>query len=267
MSVINHLDLFSGIGGFALGLQMADNELFKTLYFCECDPYCQKILRQNFNQSCVFEDVKYLNEKDFKNIEIDLITAGFPCQDLSIAGRKKGLNGERSGLFYEVVRIIKFTKPKFILFENSSELIRRDNIREEFTKELQAIGYDCWWQILCAKSFGYAHKRERAYIICWNKEYFSTDSLSIGRFLHKEFFYFYSNEKPQMPSKEIISLYSLYRKRRYEKDYEIDCVDIRTDDGLPKVLDAIKALGNAVIPLIVKIYGLTIKECLFSMEK
>ncbi|ECQ1488003.1 DNA (cytosine-5-)-methyltransferase [Campylobacter coli] len=155
---INHLDLFSGIGGFALGLKMADEKVFNTLAFCEIEPYCQKLLKQNFNEKAIFNDVKQINEENIKD-EIDLITAGFPCQDLSIAGSKKGLQGERSSLFYEVIRIAKFTKAKFILFENSSELIWRDDFREEFIKRIQAIGYDCWWQLLCAKSFGYQHKK------------------------------------------------------------------------------------------------------------
>lgn len=132
---INHLDLFSGIGGFALGLSMADAKTFNTLAFCECEVYCQKLLKQNFNQKPIFDAVEKISEKDIKD-EIDLITAGFPCQDLSIAGNKKGLKGEKSGLFYEVIRIAKFTKAKFILFENSSELIWRDDFREEFIKRI-----------------------------------------------------------------------------------------------------------------------------------
>ncbi|HEB7573152.1 TPA: DNA cytosine methyltransferase [Campylobacter jejuni] len=85
---INHLDLFSGIGGFALGLKMADEKVFNTLAFCEIEPYCQKLLKQNFNEKAIFNDVKQINEENIKD-EIDLITAGFPCQDLSIAGSKK----------------------------------------------------------------------------------------------------------------------------------------------------------------------------------
>ncbi|EAI4697518.1 TPA: DNA (cytosine-5-)-methyltransferase [Campylobacter jejuni] len=258
---INHLDLFSGIGGFALGLKMADEKVFNTLAFCEIEPYCQKLLKQNFNEKAIFNDVKQINEENIKD-EIDLITAGFPCQDLSIAGSKKGLQGERSSLFYEVIRIAKFTKAKFILFKNSSELIWRDDFREEFIKRIQAIGYDCWWQLLCAKSFGYPHKRKRAYVICWNKEYFTTNALSIGCFLYEKFHHFYANEITQKPSKEIISLYSEYRRRRCEKDFELDCQDIRRDDGFSSTMDAVKGLGNAIIPQIVKLYGLAIREWL-----
>lgn len=190
---INHLDLFSGIGGFALGAKMAESKVFNTLAFCECDNFCQRLLSQNFNQKPIFKDVREINENSLKD-EIDLITAGFPCQDLSLAGTRKGFQGERSSLFYEVLRIAKITKAKFILFENSPQLIRKDEYREEFIKGIQKIGYDCWFQLLCAKSFGYAHKRERTYILCWNKKYFSSNSLSVGRFLYEKFHYYYANE-------------------------------------------------------------------------
>lgn len=144
MSVINHLDLFSGIGGFALGLQMADNELFKTLYFCECDPYCQKILRQNFNQSCVFEDVKYLNEKDFKNIEIDLITAGFPCQDLSIAGRKKGLMEKGADYFMRLLESSNLQNQNLfclkIVQNLFGEIILEKNLQKSFKQSGMIVG-------------------------------------------------------------------------------------------------------------------------------
>ncbi|MBF7047101.1 DNA (cytosine-5-)-methyltransferase [Campylobacter volucris] len=118
---INHLDLFSGIGSFALGLKMADEKAFNTLAFCEIEPYCQKILKQNFNEKPIFNNVEKINENDFKD-KIDLITVGFPCQDLSIAGNRIGLQEQRSGLFYEVIRIIKFTKPKFILLRIAPNL-------------------------------------------------------------------------------------------------------------------------------------------------
>ncbi|AJC94131.1 cytosine-specific DNA methyltransferase [Campylobacter volucris] len=250
---INHLDLFSGIGGFALGLKMADERAFNTLAFCEIEPYCQKILKQNFNKKHIFNNVEKINENDFKD-KIDLITAGFPCQDLSIAGNRIGLQGQRSGLFYEVIRIIKFTKPKFILFENSSELIRRDSNRQVFIKELQSIGYDLWWQLLCAKSFGYPHKRERAYVLCWKT---SANSNSIGQFFNEKFQYFYANENTQKPSKKIISLCSMYREMP-KKNYEINSIDIRGYDGISETMDRVKALGNSIIPTIVKIYGLAI---------
>ncbi|EHP1802114.1 DNA (cytosine-5-)-methyltransferase [Campylobacter jejuni] len=140
---INHLDLFSGIGGFALGLKMADEKVFNTLAFCEIEPYCQKLLKQNFDEKAIFNDVKQINEENIKD-EIDLITAGFPCQDLSIAGSKKGLQGERSSLFYEVIRIAKFTKAKFILLKIApnlfGEMILEKNLLKEFKQSGMIVG-------------------------------------------------------------------------------------------------------------------------------
>ena len=87
------LDLFSGIGGFALGLDRAG---FETVAFCEIDPTCRKILKKHWPAVEIFEDVKDLCQFDFEEGEIDVICGGFPCQDISVAGKGKGLEGERS---------------------------------------------------------------------------------------------------------------------------------------------------------------------------
>lgn len=255
MKQITHLDLFSGLGGFALAFLQADSKLFKTLAFCENNAFCQKLLKQNFPSVKIFEDVKTLSLKS----EVDIISAGFPCQDLSVAGKKAGLEGERSGLFNEVLRIAKETQAKFILLENSAELICKDSYRREFIKRLQKCGYDCGWELLCAKSFGYPHKRKRAYVLAW-KQTLASDSSSIGRFLHEKFQFFYSNEGAPTLSKTLISLCCEYNERERTRNYELDYADIRGTYGISQKLEQIKALGNAILPVIAKLYALSLKE-------
>ncbi|PZT47705.1 hypothetical protein B6S12_07540 [Helicobacter valdiviensis] len=253
---MNILDLFSGIGGFSYGFKLANKEN-QTLAFVEKEEYCQKLLKKNFPNSKIFGDVLCVGAKELQDLgQIDVVCAGFPCQDLSRAGKKAGLEGERSGLFYEAIRIVTEVSPKYILFENVPELIWRDDYREEFTKTLQAIGYDCWWQTLCASSFGYPHKRKRAYVLCFKA---SPNSSLFGRILHRAFFYFYANEKPHLPSKEIISICSEYRRRTKKGDYTLHCKDIRRDDGLSSLLYQVRALGNSIIPKIAKLYALSLQ--------
>lgn len=252
---MNHLDLFSGIGGFSYGFYLANCGI-NTIAHCEIDEYCQKLLQQKYPNATLYKDVREIGRGGELD-NVDIITAGFPCQDLSIAGNKAGLAGERSGLFYETIRIAKQTKPKFILYENSPELIRRDNYREAFVKELQAIGYDVWWQLLCASYFGLPHKRERAYILCWQS---SGDTDSKRQLCFDSFHYHYSKQNTPKPSKEIISLCSEYRRQQSTRDYEVNCADIRGIDGFSTMLHRVKALGNSIIPTIATIYALTMVD-------
>ncbi|RKY32663.1 MAG: hypothetical protein DRP74_02165 [Candidatus Omnitrophota bacterium] len=117
---INYLDLFSGIGGFVLGIQKAGIE-FNKHYFSEIDKYAMKIYKQHFPNAIELGNICKINGKALK--KIDLITFGFPCQDLSIAGKRKGLGGSRSGLFFEAIRIIQECKPPIFIFENVKGLL------------------------------------------------------------------------------------------------------------------------------------------------
>ena len=109
------LDLFSGIGGFSYAGEKIVGG-FKTTQFVELDPYCQKVLRKNFPNNPIHADIKTFTAKPG---QFDVFTIGFPCQDLSVAGRQKGIGeGTRSGLFYESIRLLREVRPKFALFEN-----------------------------------------------------------------------------------------------------------------------------------------------------
>lgn len=255
---MNVLDLFSGIGGFSLGLMMANkklrSEVFKTIAFCEIDPYCREVLKKNFPKIQIYEDVKGLSEDVLGAMreKIDVITGGFPCQDLSIAGSQKGLQGERSGLFYEIIRLTEELRPKFVLLENSPQLIWRSEYRDELIKEFQKRGYGLWWQVLSAGSFGYLHKRKRAFVFAWSEKIF-TDAVAFGRLYHQTFLNLYSVQKRKETASnlELCRLYEQGGERLSEEDLP----DIRKLDGLPDSLERIGALGNAVIPEIVSVLG------------
>ncbi len=171
---MKHLDLFSGIGGFALAARWVG---FETIGFCEIDKYAQKVLKKNFPGVPIYEDVTKLNGSQFK--DIFLLTGGFPCQDISIAGKGAGLDGERSGLWTELHRIISEVRPKYALIENVPALTFRGGAR--VIADLTEIGYDTEWQIVGANDVGAPHRRKRIWIVAY-----SDDGLSIRE--NKEIF-------------------------------------------------------------------------------
>ena len=157
----SHLDLFSGIGGFALAARWAG---LQTIQFVELDPYCQKVLRKHWPDVPIHDDVKTLDGNQFK--DIFLITGGFPCQDISIAGKGAGIDGERSGLWTELHRIIGEVRPRFALVENVPALTFRGGTR--VIGDLAEIGYDCEWQIVGADDVGAPHRRKRIWIVAYS---------------------------------------------------------------------------------------------------
>ena len=117
------LDLFSGIGGFSYAAERIVGG-YKTTQFVELDPYCQSVLRKNFRNTPIHDDIRTFTAKPR---QFDVFTIGFPCQDLSVAGRQKGIGeGTRSGLFYESIRLLREVRPRFALFENVRNLLSHE---------------------------------------------------------------------------------------------------------------------------------------------
>ena len=160
------LDLFSGIGGFSYAAERLVGG-FETTQFVEIDTYCQRVLHKNFPNVPIHHDITEFNATEG---QFDVITAGFPCQDVSIAGRQDGIGeGTRSGLFFEVLRLARQIRPKFILFENVRNLLSHSE-GETFQQILQEIakaGFDVEWSVVSAKDVGACHKRERLWFIAY----------------------------------------------------------------------------------------------------
>jgi DNA (cytosine-5)-methyltransferase 1 len=160
------LDLFSGIGGFSYAAEKIVGG-YKTTQFVEIDPYCQSVLHKNFPNIPIHDDIKTFKAKKG---QFDVLTAGFPCQDLSVAGRQKGIGeGTRSGLFYEIIRLLGEIQPKFVLFENVRNLLSHEKgaTFQEILFQIAKAGYDAEWSIISAKDLGACHKRERIWIIAY----------------------------------------------------------------------------------------------------
>ena len=165
------LDTFAGIGGFSY----AAHELvggFETTQFVEIDPFCQKVLKKHFPKVPCHDDIKTFTANPG---QYDVITGGFPCQDISIAGRREGITDQsRSGLFYELIRVIRLVRPKFVVMENVAAIL--NNGLDIVLGELSEAGYDAEWSIISASSLGAPHRRSRWWCVAYTNNYGSSSS-------------------------------------------------------------------------------------------
>jgi len=157
------LDLFSGIGGFSLAAEWVWGDELEIVAFCEIDKYCRKVLNKNFPSVPIYKDIKELDGEAFK--DIDLITGGFPCQDISVAGKGAGIEGARSGLWSEMHRLISHIRPRYVIIENVPMLTVRGGTR--VISDLAEAGYDAEWQIVGADDVGAWHRRKRIWIVAY----------------------------------------------------------------------------------------------------
>lgn len=170
MSKIKHGGLFSGIGMF----EYAANEAgFNNIYSCENNPFCREILKQAYPNSLLYGDINSLNTPPY----VDVISGGFPCQDISYAKTHNtngtfsanGIDGARSGLWWQYHRIIAYTKPKFAVIENVKALTKKG--LDIVLQSLSDIGYNAEWYTLSAAQFGAPTKRERIWVVAYPDSY------------------------------------------------------------------------------------------------
>jgi DNA (cytosine-5)-methyltransferase 1 len=249
--MLNVLDLFSGIGGFSLGLERTNG--FKTIAFCEIDPFCRKVLAKHWPGVPCFEDITKLGEGELNGLgKVDVICGGFPCQDISCAGKGAGIHAERSGLWWEMLRIVRLVRPRYVLVENVAALLNRG--LDEVLGSLAESGYDAEWQVLRASEFGLPHKRERIWILANSGSMFGT---------------FLQGEKADFIQRKIISdnHNNGQRWRRIIGGHSPKCVGWEVepaicgiDDGISSGLGQLRALGNAIVPQCAQYVG----ECILA---
>jgi len=158
------LDLFSGIGGFGLAAKWTWGEDLEIKGFCEIEDFCSRVLEKNFPEVPIHKDITKLDGNLFN--DIDLITGGFPCQDISQAGRGDGIEkGTRSSLWFEMLRVISEVRPKFVIIENVPMLTIRGGTR--VIEGLAEIGYDAEWTVVGANEVGARHIRKRLWIVAY----------------------------------------------------------------------------------------------------
>lgn len=230
------LDLFSGIGGFSLGLDRAG---MQTVAFCEIDPFCRKVLTKHWPGVKIHDDVTKLDGSQYVGA-VDVICGGFPCQDISVGHtwhEARGLDGERSGLWWEYARIIGEVRPKWVIVENVAALRTRG--LGSVLQSLDSLGYVGEWHLIPGAAAGAEHPRERVWIIAHNQ------GLGVERLWPEGFPLPHSLAHPFLPL------------RRGDGQWEIEPDLRRTNDGIPggMVTLATHALGNAIVPQMAEIIG------------
>lgn len=172
MKKLKVLDLFSGIGGFSLGLERTGG--FETVAFCEIEPYPRAVLKRHWPQVPCYDDVRTLTADTLRGdgIAVDVICGGFPCQDISNAGARAGMGGERSGLWSEIIRLVGELRPRFVLVENVAALLSGPTEQPggwfgRVLGDLATLGYDAEWHCIPASAFGADHIRDRVWIIAY----------------------------------------------------------------------------------------------------
>lgn len=157
------LDLFSGIGGFSLGLERAG---MQTVAFCEINEFCRSVLAKHWPDVPVHDDI---TTRDFVAGEADVVVGGFPCQDVSRAGKRAGLSGERSGLYRELVRALRLVRPKHAIVENVAALLA-DGMGTVLG-DMAESGFDLEWDCVPACALGAPHERDRVWIVAHANEW------------------------------------------------------------------------------------------------
>lgn len=173
MKKLRVLDLFSGIGGFSLGLERTGG--FETVAFCEIEDFPRRVLAKHWPEVPIYDDVRTLTADilERNGISVDVITGGFPCQDISVAGKQAGIaDGTRSGLWSEIVRLTRELRPRYVIVENVANLLsgpssKRGGWFGRVLGDLAECGYDAEWENIPASAVGASHRRERVWLMAY----------------------------------------------------------------------------------------------------
>lgn len=238
--------LFSGIGGLELGLERAG---MKVAWQVEKDDFCRKVLAKHWPDVRSYEDVREVGADELE--PVDLICGGFPCTDISVAGKGEGLDGAESGLWFEFARIIRELRPRYVLVENVSALTIRG--LDQVLGCLAEIGYDAEWTVLPATEVGAPHRRERVFIVAYpNGEQFTSLFVDGG------------SKRGDTPS-SAGSVDTMDKGRRTgvrsgSEHWLVEPDVGRVADGPTPQVDRLRALGNAVVPQVSEWIGRRIME-------
>lgn len=245
--------LFAGIGGFELGLERAIPGA-QTIWQVEQNTFCQKVLAKHWPDAKIYNDVRNIT-KD--NVEpVDILCGGFPCQDISLAGKGRGLHGEKSGLWWEMLRIISELRPRIVVMENVAAVLIRGGC--QVIGSLAEIGYCTEWTVISAKDFGAPHLRRRWFAVAYpDGAYSERDRMRVG-FQKKKTNYSFSPDSDSAYRNRIRSSFGIHKKhsdsdlsfskeRYWDKTSPVSAL-CGVDDGIPDRLDRLRALGNAIVP-------------------
>lgn len=246
------LEQFAGIGGFGLGLQRTGMTVVRQI---ERDPDCQAVLRRNFPGVRLDGDV---TQVEYEEGEADVITSGFPCQDVSQMGPRTGLAGARSGLFWETMRAVRVVRPLYVLLENVAALLRRG--MGTVLGSLAESGYDAEWDCIPAAHVGAPHLRDRLWCLAYPQH---SDPLRAGPYpapvhLTRGAELFDQQERLAGPMGASLSAALARVGPAGGRTWDAEPQLSRVADGLPSDVAAVKQFGNALCPRIPEALGAAI---------
>jgi DNA (cytosine-5)-methyltransferase 1 len=235
------LSLFAGIGGFDLGLERTGG--FRTVAFCEIDPFCRRVLAKHWPEVPCFGDIRTLGAEQIP-AGVSVICGGFPCQDISSAGSRAGIDGARSGMWAWFAASICALQPLWVIVENVRDLLVRG--LDRVLGDLAKIGYDAWWDCIRVSQLGYPHARDRLVLVAYP-----------AALRRKE------GERSAQEWRRLIRARVHGRPSAWAtaaNNDEVRSGFVRVVDGLPNRVDRLGALGNSVNPEIIEIAGRAILE-------
>jgi len=265
-SVFTFGSLFAGIGGIDLGLERAG---MVCKWQVEKEPFANRVLEKHWPDVVRHDDVCTFPPTESETWNVDLIAGGFPCQDISNAGKRKGLKGERSGLFYEVMRIAQRIRPRYLLLENVAALLIRG--MGEVLRELAAIGFDAEWHCVPAASVGAPHRRDRVFIVAYadgerafrGKPEDRSRGGAISRSQEKKGYVADTNGKRLQGQRQLGEAGEVFTQealgvfsgRIGKNQWGIEPNVGRVANGVPHRVDRLRGLGNAVVPQVAQFIG------------
>ncbi len=249
------LSLFAGIGGIDLGLERAGMTCVGQV---EIDPFCRKVLQKHWPHVWRHDDVRTLTAEMIHEHcgRVDLIAGGFPCQDISMCGDWAGIDGDRSGLWREMVRIIRDIRPRFALVENVSALLVPDDgepaAMGRVLGDLATIGYDAEWESLPASAFGAYHERDRVFVVAYASgvDGGSHDLLEARR-----------EWGPSLQSGRFSCVAMATRGQQQNTRLRFEPGLDRLVRRVPASMDRLKSVGNSVYPAVAEWIGRRIMRC------
>jgi DNA (cytosine-5)-methyltransferase 1 len=245
------IDTFSGIGGFSLAARWLGG--IETVQFVEREPYCQQVLAKHWPTVPIHDDICTFRPAPGS---ADIICGGFPCQDISQAGKGAGLAGSRSGLFYELLRVVRLVGPRYVVLENVAAITHRG--MDDVLGDLAEAGFDAEWACIPAAAVGACHQRDRWWLVAYADHGNKQATKPINGFKGQTAAPNGCGEDAANPSSPRLerrwpSGSTAHRLSPDWRSYLSQPVLCRGDDGLSSRVDRLKALGNAVVPQVAMI--------------
>ena len=237
--------LFAGIGGMELGLERTGH--YETVWQVEINDHARSVLERHWPEVKRHDDVCTFPTQGY-DWSCDVLAGGFPCQDLSIAGKGKGLSGSRSGVFYEVIRIVRCLEPRYVILENVSALLARG--MGVVLGELAKIGYNAEWHCITSAYLGAPHERDRLFILAYrNDPRHGTQEHEADQGQEEES----SQQRREVVLPELGGLRAA--KGAGREHWKSEPSVGRVVDGLPRRMDRLRLLGNAIVPQVAEAVG------------